>query len=61
MAKFEVTNHNGIFYINLTKTNALERLKLTLRSLYRGSTRIFEIYNLEVGLSMFYDNTGGKL
>ncbi|PRD32101.1 UNVERIFIED_CONTAM: Fstl4 [Trichonephila clavipes] len=30
----------------------------SIEPLYRGSTRIFEIYNLEVGLSMFYDNQG---
>ncbi|PRD29254.1 UNVERIFIED_CONTAM: hypothetical protein NCL1_29971 [Trichonephila clavipes] len=28
--------------------------------LYRGSTMIFEMYNFEVGLSMFFDNRGEK-
>ncbi|PRD26131.1 UNVERIFIED_CONTAM: Receptor-type tyrosine-protein phosphatase eta [Trichonephila clavipes] len=29
-----------------------------LRPLYSGSTRISEVYNLEVGLLIFYDNRG---
>ncbi|GFU63859.1 hypothetical protein TNCV_3496711 [Trichonephila clavipes] len=55
-----MTRQATIRYLYHSATAAISYGEKQLRPLYRGSTRIFEICDLEVSLPMSYDNRGEK-